>query len=177
MISATNADLDALVESDSFRKDLLYRLNTITIHIPALRERAGDILPLAEQFIAHNAHKYRLEPKALATDAVHILQAYHWPGNVRELGHVIERAMFLSTGDHITAKDLALEHAASSSINSANSSEIEQPEWMTSPLEDIEKQIIEARLDAFDNNPQKTAESLGLSRSAYYRRLEKYNLN
>lgn len=170
LISATNADLDSLVGSGSFRQDLLYRLNTIVIHVPALRERSDDILPLANQYIGHFAQKYRLPIKTLSAGAQQKLKTYHWPGNVRELGHTIERAMFLNTKEDIEAADLALEHGQASVTES-------QPTWMAQTLDELEKHVIEQRLAQFDHNPQKTAESLGLSRSAYYRRLDKYNLN
>ena len=170
LISATNADLEALVALKTFRRDLLYRLNTITIHVPALRQRVDDILPLANQYIEHFAKKYRLPIKQISSHAQQKLLNYSWPGNVRELGHVIERAMFLSTNTLIDIDDFALkyEHTSVADV---------QPEWMTQSLDELEKQIIQQRLEQFEHNPQKTAESLGLSRSAYYRRLEKYQLN
>lgn len=170
LISATNADLEALVALKTFRRDLLYRLNTITIHVPALRQRVDDILPLANQYIEHFAKKYRLPIKQISSHAQQKLLNYSWPGNVRELGHVIERAMFLSTNTLIDIDDFALkyEHTSVADV---------QPEWMIQSLDELEKQIIQQRLEQFEHNPQKTAESLGLSRSAYYRRLEKYQLN
>ena len=170
LISATNADLEALVALKTFRRDLLYRLNTITIHVPALRQRVDDILPLANQYIKHFAKKYRLPIKQISSHAQQKLLNYSWPGNVRELGHVIERAMFLSTNTVVDIDDFALkyEHTSVADV---------QPEWMTQSLDELEKQIIQQRLEQFEHNPQKTAESLGLSRSAYYRRLEKYQLN
>ena len=170
LISATNADLEALVALKTFRRDLLYRLNTITIHVPALRQRVDDILPLANQYIKHFAKKYRLPIKQISSHAQQKLLNYSWPGNVRELGHVIERALFLSTNTVVDIDDFALkyEHTSVADV---------QPEWMTQSLDELEKQIIQQRLEQFEHNPQKTAESLGLSRSAYYRRLEKYQLN
>ena len=170
LISATNADLEAFVSSETFRRDLLYRLNTITIHVPALRQRVDDILPLANQYIAHFAQKYRLPVKRISPQAQQKLLSYSWPGNVRELGHVIERAMFLSSQALIDIDDLALEHGPLAVTEV-------QPDWMTQSLDELEKKVIQHRLEQFDHNPQKTAESLGLSRSAYYRRLEKYQLN
>lgn len=170
LISATNADLNALVETETFRQDLLYRLNTITVHVPALRERVEDILPLASQYIATFAQKYRLPVKQISPSAQQALITYDWPGNVRELGHVIERAMFLSAKALIDVDDLAIERGTPRASESP-------PDWATQSLDELEKKIIQQRLEQFNHNPQKTAESLGLSRSAYYRRLEKYQLN
>jgi DNA-binding NtrC family response regulator len=170
LISATNADLNALVDTETFRQDLLYRLNTITVHVPALRERVEDILPLASQYIATFAQKYRLPVKQISPSAQQALITYDWPGNVRELGHVIERAMFLSAKALIDVDDLAIERGTPRASESP-------PDWATQSLDELEKKIIQQRLEQFNHNPQKTAESLGLSRSAYYRRLEKYQLN
>ena len=121
-------------------------------------------------FEKHFAKKYRLPIKQISSHAQQKLLNYSWPGNVRELGHVIERAMFLSTNTVVDIDDFALkyEHTSVADV---------QPEWMTQSLDELEKQIIQQRLEQFEHNPQKTAESLGLSRSAYYRRLEKYQLN
>ena len=140
------------------------------MHVPALRERVEDILPLASQYIATFAQKYRLPVKQISPSAQQALTTYDWPGNVRELGHVIERAMFLSAKALIDVDDLAIERGTPRASESP-------PDWATQSLDELEKKIIQQRLEQFNHNPQKTAESLGLSRSAYYRRLEKYQLN
>ncbi|WP_448563451.1 sigma-54-dependent transcriptional regulator [Thalassotalea ganghwensis] len=167
LISATNANLGEYVKAQSFRQDLLYRLNTVEIHIPALRERKEDILPLAESFLISFAKKYNLPILSFSTDAKQSLVAYQWPGNIRELSHTIERALFLATGEQITVEDLNIPKVQVSLDMSK-----QQP-----TLADIEKQVILERLSQFDKDPLLTAKSLGLSRSAYYRRLDKYHLN
>ena len=178
LISATNADIHQLVAESEFRQDLLYRLNTVTLHIPALRDRIDDIAPLAQTFLAQFADKYRMPEGNFTPEAIEAMLAYYWPGNIRELGHIIERALFMRTSNTITALDLNLpiqniaKHTNTGSPTvtpNVNSKDI-------ASLDELEKEIIQSRLKMFDNNPQKTAESLGLSRSAYYRRLEKYQL-
>ena len=170
LVSATNADIDAMLNENAFRQDLLYRLNTVTINIPALRERKPDILPLSNHFLNEFAQKYHVEVGTISEDAKAALETYHWPGNIRELGHIIERALFLRSGNVIQAGDLGLP------LTNLTDSNEERSAWDSATLDDIEKDVIQKRQKAFDNNPLKTAESLGLSRSAYYRRLEKYQL-
>jgi DNA-binding NtrC family response regulator len=185
LICATNAPMQKLIDEGEFRQDLFYRLNTITINIPPLRERLDDIIPMATAFIQKQAEKYRMAICSLSEEAKKSLLAYSWPGNVRELGHVIERAMFLRKGDTIEGEDLALPNAMASNEQSMQVSMAQptpqkeglQIDWKQASLDQIEKQIIQSRLEMFEQNPQRTAESLGLSRSAYYRRLEKYQLS
>lgn len=167
LVSATNADLTELVGSGAFRQDLLYRLNTVEIRIPSLKERPEDIIPLAEYFLQTLCQKYNMPTKQLSTDAISVMMHYTWPGNIRELAHTIERSLFMSDASHIEASDLG--------INRADS--IPHLDVQDNTLEQIEKTVIIERLRQYDSDPLKTAESLGLSRSAYYRRLEKYQLN
>jgi len=169
LISATNAELSGLIEQGKFRQDLLYRLNTVEIRIPALRERRADIMPLAEYFLKTFGDKYRLSSLDIDPDASKALMAYDWPGNIRELSHMIERAIFLSQDGMITIADLGLNPQLTS--QGIYSFDIENES-----LDNIEKHIIVERLQRFNNNCNETAESLGLSRSSYYRRLEKHNL-
>jgi DNA-binding NtrC family response regulator len=179
VLSASNADIEQMIKDSDFRQDLFYRLNTITIHIPALRERIEDIKPLAEQFMQKHAAKYRMPVGRISETAIQHMLAYAWPGNIRELGHVIERAMFLRSGECIESKDLALPQSNSASdthIHNEAASHLGQ-DWYDKTLDEIEKKLIQDRMLAYDNNPQLTATSLGLSRSAYYRRLEKYTLS
>jgi len=168
LVSATNANLNHLVEQGDFRQDLLYRLNTIEIRIPALRDRAEDILPLASGFLDHLCQKYHIELKHFGDDAVEAMLHYHWPGNIRELSHTVERALFLSQTQLIGVDALNLPNSESNSV---------KKESTEATLEQIEKNVIIERLHKYLQDPQKTALSLGLSRSAYYRRLEKYELN
>lgn len=175
LISATNANIEDIVQSGAFRQDLLYRLNTVVIHIPALRERKEDVLPLAEMFLSKYAGKYHMPTGLLSESAKQALLAYQWPGNIRELSHVIERAMFLRQAGEVQVHDLALSPLLPTEKTAHVPSQT-NPDWQTMSLDDIEKTIIQERLSMFENNPNKTAESLGLSRSAYYRRLEKYDI-
>lgn len=171
LVSATNADLSNLIEQGQFRQDLLYRINTIEINIPPLRERIADILPLAQYFLSLFATKYGLEKHQFTEEASTGLKQYHWPGNIRELSHMIERAIFLSQQQVITLIDLGL---APQTLNVGVDGTV--IDYKNDSLENIEKQIIEERLARFNNNGHEAAASLGLSRSSYYRRLEKHKL-
>jgi len=162
LVSATNANLDEAVARNEFRKDLLYRINTVTIEIPPLRNRKEDIIPLAESFLAP-AKKHELTPAAQKA-----LVDYDWPGNIRELSHVIERAQILCQNQQIKCEDLGLATTTKVAIKTP-STHTELP-----TLETIELDIIDQRLSFFDGNALKAAKSLGLSRSAFYRRLEKF---
>jgi len=169
LVSATNASLVELVEQGQFRQDLLYRLNTIEIKIPALRERVKDIMPLAEKFLLEFAKKYRLPAQSFSVEAISALQRYQWPGNIRELSHMIERAIFLSHEQMITLEDLGWQQ-------NDKDGEVSGFDFTHASLDDIEKYVIVERLARYDNNGHQAASSLGLSRSSYYRRLEKHNL-
>ena len=173
IVSATNSNLAELIEQGEFRQDLLYRLNTVEITIPPLRERLADIIPLAQHFLAQHAEKYRLPQGEFAKQALEALQTYTWPGNIRELNHMIERAIFLRHGKVINCADLGLNNSTQGHIPNE---ELGNFHISNASLDVIEKTIIEQRLKQFNYNGQETASSLGLSRSAYYRRLEKHNL-
>jgi DNA-binding NtrC family response regulator len=166
LLSATNCDLERAVKDGHFRMDLLYRLNTLTFRVPALRERSEDILPLAEHFLQQSARKYGRPQPALSMAASWALQAYAWPGNVRELSHVVERALILSTGPEIDASDLGLEAQAGQESEAALGA-------FQGTLEELEQRVIRTRLAVHKGNVATAAKSLGLSRSAFYRRLEK----
>ncbi|WP_184299626.1 sigma-54-dependent transcriptional regulator [Roseateles oligotrophus] len=166
LISATNADLDQLVSQGLFRRDLLYRLNSVQLHLPPLRERGADILLLAQHFLAGHARRYQRPALALAESARQALLNHAWPGNVRELSHCLERACLLSPGDAIEAADLGLQPQAH-----APARELEQ---LT--LDEAEKLLIRKALQRSQGNALAAAQTLGLSRSAFYRRLEKHQL-
>ena len=170
IVSATNSNLEEMIEEGSFRQDLLYRLNTVELEIPALRNRREDILPLAEHFLSRLVEKYGLEPPRILDDAQSALEGYRWPGNVRELSHSIERALFAGDTRTVSARDLGLEQP----VGSGHS--VDTPADADLPLCEIEKQVIRARLKHHQGHMQETAKSLGLSRSAFYRRLEKHGL-
>jgi DNA-binding NtrC family response regulator len=168
VLSATNADLNAEVEEGRFRQDLLFRLNTVEIHIPPLRERREDVQPLAEHFLRQHCARYRRTIDGFTPGAIEAMNEHSWPGNVRELDHVVERAVLMSSGGVITAFDLALkpgrETGASSRLDEMS-------------LEEVERLLIKKALARFSGNANRAAEALGLSRSALYRRLQKYGLS
>jgi DNA-binding NtrC family response regulator len=155
VLAATNAEITREAADGRFREDLLYRLNTVEIRIPPLRERRDDIAGLARAFLEVSA-----TPKRLSANAMEALLAHTWPGNVRELEHVIERAILLATGDDIAADDLALRARADA-----------PPRLEEMTLEQVERYLIERALAAQGGNVSEAARVLGLSRSALYRRL------
>lgn len=175
LICATNANLNQMVASGEFRKDLLYRINTITIEIPALRHRTEDIVLLADAFLSQWANKYGRNKLVLDEQAKNALVSYDWPGNIRELNHVLERAQILCQGVFINVNDLGLSvNAAQSDIAMVDDKQREFTENQAlDSLADLELTIIDQRLKHFDGNVLKAAKSLGLSRSALYRRLDK----
>jgi len=168
VLSATNADLNAEVSQGRFRQDLLFRLNTVEVHLPPLCDRREDILPLAEHFLRQHREHYRRPIEGFSPEAIDALRRHSWPGNVRELDHVVERAVLLTSGNTISAFDLALRSAGDASV-SARLEELS--------LEEVERLLIRKALSRFDGNANLAAEALGLSRSALYRRLQKYGLS
>jgi DNA-binding NtrC family response regulator len=165
ILSATNADLNAEVEAGRFREDLLFRLNTISIHLPPLRERAEDIPVLASHFLGRFAARYRKNVTGFDGAAGRALARHPWPGNVRELAHVVERAVLMASEDNIAAADLGL---------TAPSGQRETLEELT--LEEVEKILMQKALRRHGGNVARAAEALGISRSAFYRRLQKHGL-
>jgi DNA-binding NtrC family response regulator len=168
VLSATNADLQQKAEAGEFRQDLLFRLNTVEIHLPPLRERPEDIRPLAEHFLLQHSSRYRRALQGFTNEALEAMMGHYWPGNVRELDHVIERAVLMSTSAVVTAFDLALQSGKESGV----SSRIDEMS-----LEEVERLLISKALARFGGNANRAAEALGLSRSALYRRLQKYGLS
>jgi DNA-binding NtrC family response regulator len=165
IISATNADLDVEVAAGRFRQDLLFRLNTIEIHLPPLRERREDIPPLARHFLTAHARQYRKDIEGFEVSALNALLGHAWPGNVRELGHVIERSVLMTQGPRIRVEDLGLRNERPGS-----------PRLEDLSLEEVESILIRKALARFDGNVSHAAELLGLSRSALYRRIQRYGL-
>jgi len=168
VLSATNADLPTEVAQGKFRQDLLFRLNTVEVHIPPLRERREDIPPLAKHFLKQHSERYRRTLEGFTEAALAALVEHSWPGNVRELDHVIERAVLMSPGGIVTALDLVLKPAGDAGV----SSRIDEMS-----LEEVERLLIKKALARFGGNANRAAEALGLSRSALYRRLQKYGLS
>ncbi len=168
VLSATNADLNAEVAEGRFRQDLRFRLNTVEIDLPPLRERREDIPALAEHFLRQHRERYQRQITGLSPEAFEALRVHSWPGNVRELDHVIERAVLMSSNSLITAFDLALQNTPEAQVSA-------RLEEMS--LEDAEQLLIRKALARFEGNANRAAEALGLSRSALYRRLQKYGLS
>jgi DNA-binding NtrC family response regulator len=170
VLSATNTDIAAEVESGGFRADLLYRLNTVEIRLPPLRERREDIAPLACHFLERKSAHYGKRLAGFSPDAMQALLDYAWPGNVRELEHTTERAVLLASSDTVGAADLNLAPPR------APASAPGQPALESMPLEEAERYLIRKALERHDGNVSHAADSLGLSRSALYRRLQRYGL-
>jgi len=165
VISATNADLQAACDTGQFREDLLFRLNTVEIHLPALRERREDIPVLALHFLSQYALRYRREVKGIEPSAAQAVLQYAWPGNVRELEHTMERAVLMCRAEQVQVADLGL------------GSQRGQPQNLEElSLETVESILIRKALQRFQGNVSQAAEALGLSRGALYRRMEKYGL-
>jgi len=174
VISATNSDLPQMVKDKSFRQDLLFRLNTFVVEIPPLRVRLDDILPMAEAFIVKCAARYNKAVPKLSGQAEQQLLSYQWPGNVRELSHTIERATLLAS-DEILPEHLMLVDVVNEPAQETLSIEhYAFEDEMT--MDDIEKLVIEQRLKLNKGNASDAAKSLAMSRSAFYRRLDKFGL-
>jgi DNA-binding NtrC family response regulator len=165
VISATNADLKVESADGRFRPDLLFRLNTVELHIPPLRERREDIPLLAAHFLRQYAQRYRKPVKGLEPSALEKMLEHPWPGNVRELDHAVERAVLISTSELIHPSDLGLESERATSARIEDMS-----------LEEVEYLLIKKALARHSGNISHAAEALGLSRSALYRRMQKYGL-
>ncbi len=166
VLSATNADVHEEVAAGRFRQDLLFRLNTIVIRLPPLRERREDMPLLAQHFLHQHAQRYRKSLEGFETEALRLLSEHAWPGNVRELDHVVERAVLMARGSVVRVDDLGLR---------SSHTEVARPlEEMS--LEDVESFLIRKTLARFEGNVNRAAQALGLSRSALYRRLQKYGL-
>ncbi len=166
LISATNMDIHQMVEEGNFRQDLLYRINTIELHIPPLRDRGQDIQLLADYFLERYARKYKKELRGITREARNKLQQYGWPGNVRELQHAIERAIILSGGSMLKPDDFMLRPTSA-----ARKGSIEELN-----LNVLEKEAIERALKRSEGNVTRAAELLGITRFALYRKLEKLAL-
>jgi DNA-binding NtrC family response regulator len=166
VVSATNVDIRQEVAEGRFREDLLYRLNTVEIHLPPLRDRGEDIAALATHFLKREAARYGKKLGGLDREALQAMMEHTWPGNIRELEHVLERAVLMATGSQIRADDLGLRGRGDGSA---------RLEEMT--LEEAEKYLIQKALARYQSNVSRAAEGLGLSRSALYRRLQHYGID
>ena len=165
VLSATNADLQEEAKAGNFREDLLFRINTVEIHLPALRDRREDIPLLAQHFLGRNRSRYRKQIAGFSPAAMQQMMQYAWPGNVRELEHTVERAVLLCRGEEVEPVNLAIASAKSSAQSFENMS-----------IDEVEALLIRKVMRRCDGNITQAAESLGLSRAALYRRIEKYGL-
>ncbi len=167
LICATNNNIHSEVAEGNFRQDLLYRINTVEVHLPPLRERTGDVQLLADHFLKIYSKKYRKPIRNIQSAALKKLNQYSWPGNVRELQHAIERAVIMCEGNALTPDDFILSPARKSSGGL---------EFDSYNLDDIEKTIIEKVLKQNQGNVTQAASQLGLTRTSLYRRMEKHGL-
>jgi DNA-binding NtrC family response regulator len=165
VISATNTDLATAIAAGQFREDLLFRLNTVEIHLPALRERREDIPALAAHFLARYAQRYRVQVRGFAAAAMQTMMQYAWPGNVRELEHTLERAVLMAQGEDVQVSDLGL------NLQRPQGQNLEELS-----IEEVESILVRKALQRFHGNVSQAAEALGLSRGALYRRMERYGL-
>ena len=165
VVSATNADLHQEVSAGRFRQDLLFRINTIEVRVPPLRERREDIPALAHHFLRQHAGRYRKATRGFNEAAMRSLTEHPWPGNVRELDHAVERAVLMAAGPEIGPADLGLRVGSEATARLDDMS-----------LEEVECFLIRKALGRFDGNVSRAADALGLSRSALYRRLQRYGL-
>jgi len=166
ILSATNSDLAQEVSEGRFRKDLLFRLNTIELHLPPLRDRRADIESLAMTFLRQHARHYRKRLEGFEDKARRALAEFSWPGNIRELDHAIERAVLMAQGKMIRVSDLGLRVASEDGVGTLEDMN----------LEEVERLLIQKALARYNGNVSHAAKALGLSRSALYRRLERYRL-
>jgi DNA-binding NtrC family response regulator len=169
LISATNMPIYEMVQDNRFRQDLLYRINTIEVHIPPLRDRKDDILPLAQHFLDIYTKKYSKNVKSISEGALKVMQKYEWPGNVRELQHALERAVIMSSGQVLNQDDFFFK----TNVSSGEEGNVTLEDYH---LEEVEKILIRKVLKKYDGNITQAANELGLTRSSLYRRLEKYGL-
>ncbi len=167
LICATNGNIAEMVNNNTFRQDLLYRINTVEIHLPPLRERGDDLLQLSEFFLKIYCKKYNKPEMTLCQPAINKLMTYQWPGNVRELQHCLERAVILSEKDVLQPGDFFL------SASQANGDAINFDNYN---LEVVEKIVIRKALEKYTGNVSQAAKELGLTRSSLYRRMEKYGI-
>jgi DNA-binding NtrC family response regulator len=165
ILCATNARLHEEVEAGNFREDLLFRINTVEIHLPALRDRREDIPLLAQHFLARNRARYRKQVSGFSPSAMQQVMQYGWPGNVRELEHTVERAVLLCRGEEVEPADLVIASTRPSA-----------PSFENMSIDEVESLLIRKVLRRCDGNISQAAEALGLSRAALYRRIEKYGL-
>ena len=164
LICATNKDMEKMVKEDKFREDLYYRINTMHLHLPALRERTDEILPLAEMFLCKYSEKYHRQLGGITTEAAELLKSHYWSGNIRELQNCIEKAVILAEGEMLTAADIELQHTKSQTVSGNDT------------LEEAEEKAIRAAMTKFGGNLSMVAKALKISRPTLYAKLKKYDI-
>lgn len=168
LICATNMPLYQMVNENKFRQDLLYRINTVEIALPSLRERLEDIEPLVEYYLNSYCKKYKISKKRITSGTLKRLQKHDWPGNIRELQHAVERAVILSESNILQPQDFFMEE------NSGNKNDDFSPDNMN--LEEVEKVLVRKVIDKHGGNISRAAKELGLTRASLYRRIEKHGI-
>lgn len=168
LICATNMNIHTMVNEKTFRQDLLYRINTVEIYLPSLKERLEDIPLLTNHFITKYTSKYRKDVQGIDREAIHKLKKYNWPGNIRELQHAIERAVIMSEDEILQPDDFNFLSGGQSSPQDIVSDNLN--------LDEVEKTVIQKAINIHDGNISKAADELGLTRASLYRRLEKHGL-
>ena len=175
IVAATNVAPEVLRDPERFRPDLLFRLNTVEITVPPLRERRDDILPIARHYLAIYARKYGHGAKSFSPAAEQAMLDYHWPGNIRALRHAIERAVILAAGDTLEPADLQLTDTVQAPATPREApTEVPAPAVLN--LDHMEKETIHKALEKHGFNISRAAKELGLTRASLYRRMEKHGL-
>ncbi|MEM6302563.1 MAG: sigma 54-interacting transcriptional regulator, partial [Pseudomonadota bacterium] len=177
VLSATNVPRDELADESRFRQDLLFRLNTVELTLPPLRDRAEDIVAIAEHYAEIYARKYQKQKLAFSSEALHALRSDPWPGNVRALRHAVERAVILAANGRYEPEDLQLRSAAIPRVQDGSGSipnSSAEPLPADLNLENLERRAVETALKRHRYNISHAAKELGLTRAALYRRMEKY---
>ena len=164
LICATNKDMEKMVKEDKFREDLYYRINTMHLHLPALRERTDEILPLAEMFLCKYSEKYHRQLGGITTEAAEMLKSHYWSGNIRELQNCIEKAVILAEGEMLTAADIELQQTRQQTVSGNDT------------LEEAEEKAIRAAMTKFGGNLSMVAKALKISRPTLYAKLKKYDI-
>lgn len=173
LICATNRNLDEMVKNGEFREDLLYRINTIHLHIPALRERKEDILPLAKRFLEQYAKQYGRPVQSFTPEAARRLLEHPWYGNIRELQHVVEKAVILSDGNELQGDMLQLTSVASPAESVVGHTEAEAP---FHTLDEMERSMVKRAIDQCEGNLSQAAAMLGITRQTLYNKMKRYGL-
>ena len=164
LICATNKDMEKMGKEDKFREDLYYRINTMHLHLPALRERTDEILPLAEMFLCKYSEKYHRQLGGITTEAAELLKSHYWSGNIRELQNCIEKAVILAEGEMLTVADIELQHTRPQTVSGNDT------------LEEAEEKAIRAAMTKFGGNLSMVAKALKISRPTLYAKLKKYDI-